>query len=113
MQVQRQFIEVTSRQLVIDLPESFVNHRVEVIALVVDEGETVATAARRRPPPAIAGKGKTLSDIVSPMFDEKDALAELGNDVRALIADSEPVALGEFRLDLTGFQFDRDEANAR
>ena len=33
MQVQRQFIEVKSRQLVIELPESFVNHQVEVITL--------------------------------------------------------------------------------
>ncbi|WP_295402100.1 hypothetical protein [uncultured Thiocystis sp.] len=113
MQVQRQFFEVTSRQLVIDLPESFVNHRVEAIVLTVDDGEPLATVARRRPHPAISGKGKTMGDIVSPIFDEGDALAEIGKDVRALIADSEPVALGEFRLNLTGFQFNRDEANAR
>jgi hypothetical protein len=72
MQVQRQFFEVTSRQLVIDLPESFVNHRVEAIVLTVDDGEPLATVARRRPHPAIAGKGKTLGDIVSPIVDEGD-----------------------------------------
>ena len=39
MQVVRQFIEVKQRQVVIELPESFINHRVEVIALTVDEDE--------------------------------------------------------------------------
>ena len=37
MQVQRQFVEVTERRLVIELPESFVNHRVELIALTADD----------------------------------------------------------------------------
>ena len=31
MQVERQFVEVRTRQVVIDLPESFVNRRVELI----------------------------------------------------------------------------------
>lgn len=35
------------------------------------------------------------------------------NDLRSLLADAEPVELGDFRLDLTGFHFDREEANAR
>ena len=35
MQVERQFIEVKQRQVVLELPESFINHRVEVI---VDRG---------------------------------------------------------------------------
>jgi hypothetical protein len=72
MQVQRQFIEVKSRQLVIELPESFVNHQVEVITLTVDEELPLSTLPRRRPHPDIAGKGKTLGDIVSPIVDEKD-----------------------------------------
>lgn len=33
--------------------------------------------------------------------------------VRRLISDSKPVELGKFSLDLTGFRFDREEANAR
>jgi hypothetical protein len=75
MQVQRQFIEVTSRQLVIELPESFLNHQVEVITLTVDEVDedvSLSTPARRRAHPDIAGKGKTLGDLVSPIVDEKD-----------------------------------------
>ena len=33
--------------------------------------------------------------------------------IRRLIAQAVPVELGEFQLDLTGFHFDREEANAR
>lgn len=61
MQVQRQFVEVTSRQLTIELPESFVNHRVEIIALTVDE----EAPKSRRPHPDIAGKVRILGDILS------------------------------------------------
>ena len=72
MQVQRQFLEVTSRRLVIELPESFVNHRIELIALTVDEEAPLSTPPRRRPHPDIAGTGKTLGDLVSPIVDEED-----------------------------------------
>lgn len=71
MQVQRQFIDVTHRQILIELPESFVNHRIELIALTVDDQPAVATQ-RRRPHPDIAGKGRTLGDLVAPAVDEKD-----------------------------------------
>lgn len=69
MQVTRQFIEVTQRQVVIELPESFIHHRVEVIALTVDEDEA-ELPKRRRPHPDIAGKGQTLGDLVSPAVAE-------------------------------------------
>jgi hypothetical protein len=55
--------------VVIELPESFIHHRVEVIALTVDENET-ELPKRRRPHPDIAGKGQTLSDLVSPVVKE-------------------------------------------
>lgn len=71
MKVDRQFIEVKQRQVVIELPESFVNHRVEVIALTVEE-EAPAMPKHRRPHPAIAGKGRTLGDLVSPIVEESD-----------------------------------------
>jgi hypothetical protein len=69
MQVKRQFIEVKQRQVVIELPESFINHWVEVIALPVDEGEP-EPPKHRRPHPDIAGKGRTLGDLVSPVVKE-------------------------------------------
>ena len=61
MQVQRSFEEVKSRQILIDLPESFLNHRVEVIVLTVDE--VLPSPLSRRPHPAIAGKMKISEGI--------------------------------------------------
>jgi len=71
MQVQRQFVDVTTRRVVIDLPESFVNHRIEVIALTIDD-EPMPEQTRRRPHPAIAGKGRTLGDLVTPILDDSN-----------------------------------------
>ncbi len=71
MQVQRQFVEVTNRQVVIELPESFINHRVELIALTMDN-ETTLAPKRRQPHPEIAGKGRTLGDLIDPIVDEGD-----------------------------------------
>lgn len=71
MQVERQLLDVTERRLVIDLPESFVNHRVEVIVLTIDE-QTLPSTGRRKPHPSIAGKGRTLGDLISPIVDEGD-----------------------------------------
>ena len=71
MQVQRKIIGVHGTQVVLELPESFVNHRAEVIALTVDD-EPLAPVQRRQPSPAIFGKGRTLGDIVSPIIDPKD-----------------------------------------
>ena len=71
MQVQRKIIDVQGTQVLLELPQSFVNHRVEVIALTVDE-EPVAAMPRRQPSPAIFGKGRTLGDIVSPIVDPDD-----------------------------------------
>jgi len=71
MQVQRQIIDVRDTQVLLELPQSFVNHRVEVIALTVDEAPPVVSA-RRQPSPAIAGKGKTLGDLIGPIVDQED-----------------------------------------
>ena len=71
MQVQRQIINVQGTQVLLVLPQSFVNHRVEVIALTVDEVPPVVSA-RRQPSPAIAGKGKTLGDLIGPIVEEED-----------------------------------------
>jgi hypothetical protein len=72
MQVQRQFVEVKDRRVVIELPASFVNHRVELIALTVDEDLPVKAKTRRQPHPDIAGKGKTLGDLVTPVAYEAE-----------------------------------------
>ena len=71
MQVQRQIIDVHDTQVLLELPQSFVNHRVEVIAMTMDE-EPVAVPTIRRPHPDLAGKGRTLGDLISPIVDPED-----------------------------------------
>jgi hypothetical protein len=74
MSTQHQFLDVTDRRISIELPQSFVNRRVEVIVRTVDElaAETTSGVRRRRPDPEIAGKGRTLGDLVSPIVSEED-----------------------------------------
>jgi len=69
MQVTQQFVEVTQRHVVIELPESFINHWVEVIALTMDEEEP-ELPKHRHLHPNIAGKGRTLGDLVSSIVKE-------------------------------------------
>ena len=71
MQVQRQVLEITTRQVLVELPESFVSHRIELIALTLDE-DSVPVPKRRRPHPDIAGRGRTLGDLLEPIVDEGD-----------------------------------------
>jgi hypothetical protein len=71
MQVQRQLVDVTTRRVIIELPESFVNHRIEVIALTIDD-EPMPEQTQRRPYPEIAGKGRTLGDLVAPILNDSD-----------------------------------------
>lgn len=65
MQVQRMIESLTSPRLVIDLPESFVNHRVEILVLTLDESDPVHPHKRRTPPAQFAGKIKELGDVMS------------------------------------------------
>jgi hypothetical protein len=71
MQVQRQIIDVRDTQVLLELPQSFVNHRVEVIALTVDE-EPLAVPAVRKPHHDLAGKGRTIGDLIAPIVDPDD-----------------------------------------
>ena len=73
MEVQRRIIDVSDTRVVLELPPSFVNRRAEVIALVVDDDvDSPAARPLRRPSPLIAGKGRTLGDIVGPVVDPAD-----------------------------------------
>jgi hypothetical protein len=65
MQVQRSIQTPTSSRLVIDLPDSFVNQRVEVLVVTLDESEVVSPHKRRVPPPQFVGKVKELGDVIS------------------------------------------------
>ena len=59
MEVERRIEQLMGRQLVLELPESFENHRVEIIVLTLDDEPRTA----RRPHPAIAGKMKIHGEI--------------------------------------------------
>lgn len=65
MQVQRLIETVTSPRLVIDLPGSFVNHRVEILVLTLDDPQPVHSGKKRTPPPQFAGRVKELGDVMS------------------------------------------------
>ena len=65
MQVQRLIETVTSPRLVIDLPASFVNHRVEILVLTLDEPQPVKSGRKRTPPPQFAGRVRELGDVMS------------------------------------------------
>ena len=71
MFTEHRILDVTQRQIFIDLPESFVNHRIEIVVRTVHESAT-PTTRRRCPHPDIAGKGRTLGDLISPIIDESD-----------------------------------------
>ena len=65
MQVQRLIEMVTSPRLVIDLPSSFVNHRVEILVVTLDESEPAQLRKKRTPPPQFVGKVRELGDVMS------------------------------------------------
>jgi hypothetical protein len=65
MQVQRLIEIIKSPHLVIDLPESFVNHRVEILILTLDDSPPVNSSRKRKPPPQFAGRVKELGDVMS------------------------------------------------
>lgn len=65
MQVKRSIETVNSPRLIIDLPESFVNQRVEVLVITLDELEPAVPERRRKPPAQFAGKVKELGDVMS------------------------------------------------
>lgn len=61
MLVERRIVDVQSPRLVVDLPEGFAHHRVELIVLTLDEEPRQS----RQPHPDIAGKVRILGDIIS------------------------------------------------
>lgn len=65
MQIQRTIQVLDTPRLVIDLPTSFVNQRIEVLVITLDENESASTRKRRVPPPTLAGRVKELGDVMS------------------------------------------------
>ncbi len=67
MQVKRSIETVSPPHLVVELPEPFMNRRVEILVITLDEPEVASPLRRRVPPPQFAGKVKELGDVMSSM----------------------------------------------
>ncbi len=66
MQIQRHIEQIASTRLVIDLPVSFLNHRVEVLILTLEEPMLESSPKTRRAPPRqFAGQVKELGDVIN------------------------------------------------
>lgn len=65
MQIQRTIQVLDEPRLVIDLPPSFVNQRIEVLVITLDDSEPKPGAKRRSPPKNMAGRVKELGDVMS------------------------------------------------
>jgi hypothetical protein len=65
MQIQRTIQTLDAPRLVIDLPTSFVNRRIEILVITLDESEPQTTQKRRAPPPQLAGRVKEFGDVLS------------------------------------------------
>jgi hypothetical protein len=72
MQAIRQIQTVTENFVIVQLPESFRQRRIEVIVLPVDDPEEMQSAVRRVPPTHLLGKGRITGDIISPIVPESD-----------------------------------------
>jgi len=62
----RRFIKTASTsQVLIDLPASLVNRKLEILVIPLDEPETPGKTRKRRPPVELAGKVRELGDVMS------------------------------------------------
>ena len=52
MQIQRHYADIQSTGLTIELPESFLNHEIDVVVSILDDKAPIV----RKPHPDIAGK---------------------------------------------------------
>lgn len=65
MQIQRTIQTVNTQNLVIQIPESFVNKQVEILVITLDEPEVKTPIRYRTPPAKLAEMGKETGDIMS------------------------------------------------
>jgi len=71
MYAERILLETDLQGRLKTLPTLPPNSRVEAIFLVLDE-PVLPPPAKRRPAPSIAGQGKTLGDLITPIVPEED-----------------------------------------
>lgn len=71
MHAEKMLLETDPQGRLKTLPTLPPNRRVEAIFLVLDEPIS-PPSTKRRPAPSIAGKGKTLGDLIAPIVPEED-----------------------------------------
>lgn len=72
MYAENALLEIDPQGQLKTLPTLPPNRRVEAIFLVLEELVSPQPLVKRRPAPTIAGKGKTLGDLIAPIVPEKD-----------------------------------------
>jgi hypothetical protein len=72
MYAEKMLLETDPQGRLKTLPTLPPNCRIEAIFLVLDEPVSPAPLTERRPAPSIAGKGKTLGDLIAPIVPEDD-----------------------------------------
>ncbi len=65
MQIQRILQTVDTQNLVIQVPESFVNRQVEILVITFNEAEAKAPLRCRVPPLRLFGQAKDKGDVIS------------------------------------------------
>lgn len=65
MQIQRILQTVDNQNLVIQVPESFINKQVEILVITLDESESKTSLQRRFPPPNLVGCVRDKGDVLS------------------------------------------------
>ncbi len=69
MQIQRHYADIQSTRLTMELPESFLNHEIDVIVSILDDKAPIV----REPHPDIAGKliikGDLFDSVVNDDWD--------------------------------------------
>ena len=65
MQIQRILQTVDNQNLLIQVPESFVNKQVEILVITLDDSETEASPGRRVPPSSLRGRVKETGNVLS------------------------------------------------
>lgn len=71
MHAEKILLETDSQGRLKTLPALPPNRRVEAIFLMLEELDS-APSVKRQPAPGIAGKGKTLGDLIAPIVLEED-----------------------------------------
>ncbi|MDU9051154.1 MAG: hypothetical protein Q3M30_20110 [Candidatus Electrothrix sp. Rat3] len=64
METRRFITKASTSKIQIDLPDSMVNRRIEILVIALEEAEHKRKTRKRRPPIELAGKVKELGNVM-------------------------------------------------